>query len=45
AADNFDSSVTVSTGGTVDTTTLGNYTLTYSASDSTGNAATQKTRT
>lgn len=40
ATDNVDSSVTVSTSGTVDTSTAGEYTLTYSATDAAGNTAT-----
>lgn len=32
-------------GGTVDTTTIGQYTITYNVSDSAGNAATEVTRT
>lgn len=44
ATDDVDSSVTVVTGGSVDTSTAGTYTLTYNASDSSSNAATQKTR-
>jgi hypothetical protein len=45
ATDGVDGSVTVSTSGTVDVNTLGAYTLTYSASDAAGNAATSVTRT
>ena len=37
--------ITVTTTGTVDTDTLGTYTLTYSASDASGNEATAVTRT
>ena len=40
ANDDVDGVVTVSTTGTVDTTTLGDYTLTYTATDSAGNTAT-----
>lgn len=40
-----DSSILVTTSGTVDTNTVGTYTLTYSASDDAGNSATQITRT
>lgn len=45
ATDNLDENVTVTIGGTVDTATLGTYTLTYDAADCYGNAATQVTRT
>lgn len=45
ATDNLDSNVTVSTVGTVDINTIGSYTLTYSATDAAGNAATAVTRT
>jgi formylglycine-generating enzyme required for sulfatase activity len=45
AADNVDDTVTVIRIGTVDGNTLGSYTLTYSAGDSAGNAATPVTRT
>ena len=44
ATDNIDSSVTVVTSGTVDTATLGDYTITYNATDVAGNAATSATR-
>ena len=37
--------ITVTSSGTVDTTTVGSYTITYSATDASGNAATQVTRT
>jgi hypothetical protein len=37
--------ITVTTTGTVDTTTVGTYTLTYTASDASGNDATAVTRT
>lgn len=45
ASDICDSSVSVTTSGTVDTNTVGTYTLTYSASDDSGNNASAKTRT
>ncbi len=45
ATDNYDSSVTVSKSGTVNNSTLGTYTITYTASDSSGNAAASVTRT
>ncbi len=46
ATDNYDPAVNVVVGGdNVDTTTVGTYTVTYNASDSSGNAATQVTRT
>ncbi len=46
AADSFDTDVPVTTGGdTVDTTTVGIYTVTYDAQDDAGNNATQVTRT
>ena len=45
ATDNVDSSVTVSTSGSVNTAVPGNYTLTYSATDAAGNQATPVTRT
>jgi hypothetical protein len=46
ATDNYDTSVTVTVGGdTVDTTTVGTYTVTYNASDAAGNNATEVTRT
>jgi len=44
ASDNYDSSVTVNTSGTVNTSVLGTYTINYNATDTSGNAATQKTR-
>ena len=44
ATDDFDSIVSVITTGTVDTTTAGVYTLTYTATDGAGNTA-SKTRT
>ncbi|WP_415407793.1 DUF1566 domain-containing protein [Sulfurovum sp. CS9] len=44
ATDNVDGDVPVSVSGTVDTSTVGTYTLTYSATDAAGNAATE-TRT
>lgn len=44
--DNYDATCTVVTGGaTVDTTTPGNYIVTYGATDAAGNVATQVTRT
>ena len=45
ATDAVDGTVTVTTSGTVDVNTAGTYTLTYSASDATGNVATSVTRT
>ena len=45
ASDNVDPSVTVTPSGTVDTATVGTYTITYSATDVAGNAAATKTRT
>ncbi len=46
ANDNLDGSVSVTIGGdTVNTTAPGSYTLTYDATDSSGNAATQVSRT
>jgi len=45
ATDNVDSSVTVNSSGSVDTATVGTYTITYSATDVAGNAAVTKTRT
>ncbi len=39
AADNIDGTVSVVISGTVDTSTLGDYTITYSATDSAGNAS------
>ena len=47
ALDNVDGDITgsVSLSGTVDVNTVGAYTLTYSASDATGNVATSVTRT
>lgn len=45
ATDNVDASVTVITGGdTIDTNTAGTYVITYDATDTAGNAASQKTR-
>ena len=44
ATDDVDSIVSVVTTGTVDTTTIGTYTLTYTATDNAGNTA-SKTRT
>ena len=43
-SDNYDNSISVNISGTVDTNTPGNYTITYSASDSSGNQSI-KTRT
>jgi sulfatase modifying factor 1 len=43
--DNADASWSISGNGTVDTTALGNYTLTYSASDLSGNMAAEVERT
>lgn len=40
ATDNYDASVTVTTVGAVDANTVGNYKLTYSATDASGNTAT-----
>ena len=40
-----DISASIQTGGSVDTTTAGTYTLTYDVSDASGNAATRVTRT
>ncbi len=45
ASDNVDGEVTVTSSGTVDTDTVGTYTITYNASDSTGNSAVTVTRT
>lgn len=45
ASDTCDESVSVSSSGSVDTSTAGTYTITYSASDDSENSATQKTRT
>ncbi len=45
AADNVDASVSVVIGGSVDTGTLGFYSVTYDATDSSGNAAIQQVRT
>ncbi|MDB4158078.1 BspA family leucine-rich repeat surface protein [bacterium] len=46
ATDNYDTGLTVVVGGdTVDTTTLGTYTVTYNVSDASGNAAVEVTRT
>ncbi|MDC0295861.1 DUF5011 domain-containing protein, partial [bacterium] len=45
ATDNFDTTITVITSGTVDHTTPGTYILTYTASDEADNAATAVTRT
>ncbi len=40
AVDDFDGNVTVTTSGTVDTNTIGTYTITYTAADISGNTAT-----
>jgi autotransporter-associated beta strand protein len=45
AADNYDTSVIVTTSGTVNTAKPGTYTLTYNATDVANNAATPVTRT
>jgi hypothetical protein len=45
ATDNVDSPVTVNSSGTVNTAVPGTYTITYTASDVAGNAATPVTRT
>ncbi|HRY52714.1 MAG TPA: right-handed parallel beta-helix repeat-containing protein [Candidatus Portnoybacteria bacterium] len=47
ATDNHDGSITVISSGvdSVDTSKLGDYTITYNATDSAGNAAVEKTRT
>ena len=45
AIDNYDSSITVTSLSTVNTAVAGTYSVTYSAQDSKGNIATQKTRT
>ena len=45
ATDNVDSSVSVTTSGSVDTAIPGTYTLYYNATDAAGNHATQVTRT
>ena len=45
ATDSFDTTVTVVDSGEVDETTPGSYTLTYNATDASGNAATTVTRT
>jgi hypothetical protein len=43
--DDFDAARTITGSGSVDATTVGNYTLTYSAEDEVGNVATLVTRT
>ncbi|MCP4275875.1 MAG: DUF5011 domain-containing protein, partial [Gammaproteobacteria bacterium] len=43
--DNVDTGLTVTVTGTVDTTTVGTYTLSFDVSDTAGNAATTETRT
>ncbi|MHB9129328.1 MAG: immunoglobulin-like domain-containing protein, partial [Candidatus Humimicrobiaceae bacterium] len=45
ATDNKDASVTVTTTDTVDTSKIGSYTISYDATDATGNAAVTVTRT
>ena len=47
ALDNYDGDISsnISTSGTVDTSIVGDYTVKYNVSDSSGNAATQVTRT
>lgn len=45
ATDNVDASVSVVVAGSVDTNTVGSYTITYSAVDSSGNLASPVTRT
>ena len=45
AIDNVDSKITVNASGTVDTNKIGEYTITYTATDTAGNHATQATRT
>lgn len=45
ATDNVDTGLSVTISGSVDTETIGEYTLTYSATDSSGNAAVAVTRT
>jgi len=45
ATDNFDSAITVTSVSTVNTLVAGTYTVIYSAQDSNGNIAVQKTRT
>lgn len=45
ATDNVDATVTVNSTGTVDTSVVGSYTITYSASDAANNAAATKSRT
>jgi len=44
-SDNHDSSVTVNVTGSVNDSVLGNYVLDYNATDSSGNTATERTRT
>ena len=44
ATDDVDTEVTVTTSGSVDTSTVNTYTLTYTATDTAGNAATSVTR-
>ncbi len=45
ATDNYETTITVTTTGSVDVNTLGSYTITYSAEDSSSNTATTATRT
>ncbi|NLL64019.1 MAG: DUF5011 domain-containing protein, partial [Ruminococcaceae bacterium] len=45
ATDNIDSTVTVTSSGTVNPNIVGTYTITYNATDSSGNTATPVTRT
>ena len=44
ASDNVDTTITVITSGTVNTSVVGSYTLSYNATDSSGNAASTVTR-
>jgi len=45
ATDNYDQNISVTTTGSVDINTVGTYTITYSAEDSSGNTAPTATRT
>jgi hypothetical protein len=45
ATDNINGTISVTTSGSVNTNTVGTYTITYNATDSSGNAATPVTRT
>ena len=45
ATDACDSTITVTSAGSVDTATIGTYTITYSARDDSNNSASQQTRT